>query len=435
VFGVVSAALTGAVLVGRVELGFDEFALSAALYFALIGVLAMASAYRLPKGGLGNISFVPFLSAVAIAPGLAVVIAVVLAVTLAEMMQRRPVLKATFNVAQFGLGTSAAVLMFHAVGGEPFGPATAPSILPLAFASVVFFATNKLSFSAVVSVSSGRPFWSLAAPALQGALIYDLFAIPVVYGFAWVYAHFGAGYSLIVTVPIIGLRQLYKTNWQLEQINEELLQLMVAAIEARDPYTYGHSQRVAQYSRVVCRSLGLSSRVTERVSTAALLHDVGKIHEEFAPILRKPSRLTPEEFIVMSTHAEKGAILVSKVTQFEDLIPAVRSHHEAWNGNGYPMRLAGDAIPLWARVIALADTIDAMTTDRPYRDALDTDVVRLEISRQAGKQFDPIICESLLAPSNWNDMVLSISLNPPRPPSALGDGAISRPSVPSRAVN
>ena len=117
--------------------------MSAALYFALIGVLAMASAYRLPKGGLGNISFVPFLSAVAIAPGLAVVIAVVLAVTLAEMMQRRPVLKATFNVAQFGLGTSAAVLMFHAVGGEPFGPATAPSILPLAFASVVFFATNK----------------------------------------------------------------------------------------------------------------------------------------------------------------------------------------------------------------------------------------------------------------------------------------------------
>ena len=434
-FGVASAALTGAVLVGRVELGFDEFSLSAALYFALIGVLAMASAYRLPKGGLGNISFVPFLSAVAIAPGLAVVIAVVLAVTLAEMMQRRPVLKATFNVAQFGLGTSAAVLMFHAVGGEPFGPATAPSILPLAFASVVFFATNKLSFSAVVSVSSGRPFWSLAAPALQGALIYDLFAIPVVYGFAWVYAHFGAGYSLIVTVPIIGLRQLYKTNWQLEQINEELLQLMVAAIEARDPYTYGHSQRVAQYSRVVCRSLGLSSRVTERVSTAALLHDVGKIHEEFAPILRKPSRLTPEEFVVMSTHAEKGAILVSKVTQFEDLIPAVRSHHEAWNGNGYPMRLAGDAIPLWARVIALADTIDAMTTDRPYRDALDTDVVRLEISRQAGKQFDPIICESLLAPSNWNDMVLSISLNPPRPPSALGDGPISRPSVPSQAVN
>jgi putative nucleotidyltransferase with HDIG domain len=435
VFGVVSAALLSVVLVARVDLGFNEFSLSAALYFALIGVLAMASAYRLPKGGLGNISFVPFLSAVAIAPSLAVVVAVILAATLAEMMQRRPLLKATFNVAQFGLGTSAAVLVFHSVGGEPFGPATAPSILPLAFASVIFFATNKLSFSAVVSVSSGRPFWSLAAPALQGALIYDLFAIPVVYGFAWMYAHFGAGYSLIVTVPIIGLRQLYKTNWQLEQINEELLQLMVAAIEARDPYTFGHSQRVAQYSRVVCKSLGLSSRVTERVSTAALLHDVGKIHEEFASILRKPSRLTPEEFLVMSTHAEKGASLVSKVTQFEDLVPAVRSHHEAWNGTGYPIRLAGDAIPLWARVIALADTIDAMTTDRPYRDALDSDAVRAEISRQSGKQFDPIICESLLAPSNWNEMIISIAQNPQRPSTIVRDGPASRPSVPSRVVN
>jgi hypothetical protein len=215
VFSIVLAALFAAAFVVRFELGFDKESIGAALYFALIGVLALASAYRLPKGGFGNISFVPFLSAVAIAPGLAVVIAVVLAVTLSEMMQRRPMLKATFNVAQFGLGTSAAVLVFHAVGGEPFGPTTAPSILPLAFASVVFFATNKLSFSAVVSVSSGRPFWSLAAPALQGALIYDLFAIPVVYGFAWVYAHFGAGYSLIVTVPIIGLRQLTRPigNW------------------------------------------------------------------------------------------------------------------------------------------------------------------------------------------------------------------------------
>jgi HD-GYP domain-containing protein (c-di-GMP phosphodiesterase class II) len=147
------------------------------------------------------------------------------------------------------------------------------------------------------------------------------------------------------------------------------------------------------------------------------LHDVGKIHEEFAPILRKPSRLSPEEFAVMATHAEKGAALVAKVTQFEDLVPAVRSHHEAWNGSGYPMKLTGDSIPLWARVIALADTIDAMTTDRPYREALDADAVRVEIARQSGRQFDPIMCDSLLAPANWADMVDAIARNPV--PSAL----------------
>jgi putative nucleotidyltransferase with HDIG domain len=413
VIAVCIAALAATILVLRIDVGLDDESLSAAGYFALIGVLAQASAYKLPNGGLGNISFVPFLSAVAIAPTAVVVLAVGLAVALVEIMQRREALKAVFNVSQYSLAVAAAVLSFHAMSGVRFTPLGPAEFLPIAVASLAFFVTNKVCFGTVVAVSSRRPIAEVLWQATHGVLLYDLFAIPIVYGFAWVYAKYGSGYSLVVALPIIGLRQLYKTNWQLEKVNEELLQLMVAAIEARDPYTFGHSQRVAQYSRTVARAIGLSSRVTERVATAALLHDVGKIHEEFAPILRKPSRLTSEEFAVMSTHAEKGAILVAKVTQFEDLVPAVRSHHEAWNGTGYPMRLAGDAIPLWARVIALADTIDAMTTDRPYREALDSDAVRNEIARQAGRQFDPIICESLLAPANWKGLVDAIGSNPP----------------------
>lgn len=412
VFGAFLGALVCLAVVARIEIGIDDESLSAAGYFALIGVLAQALTYRLPKAGHGNISFVPFLSAVVVAPTASVVIAVGLAVALAEIMQRREGLKALFNISQYSLAVAAAIIAFHLVGGRRFVAGPASSIWPLAFASAAFFAVNKFLFSAVVAVSSRRPFREVLWQSTHGVLAYDLFSIPVVYGFAWVYANVGAEYSLLVAVPIIGLRQLYKTNWQLEKVNEELLQLMVAAIEARDPYTFGHSQRVAQYSRIIARAIGLSSRTTERVATAALLHDVGKIHEEFAPILRKPSRLTPEEFAVMSTHAEKGAILVAKVTQFEDLVPAVQSHHEAWNGTGYPVRLAGDAIPLWARVIALADTIDAMTTDRPYREALDSDAVREEIARKAGSQFDPIICESLLAPAHWKEMVDAIARNP-----------------------
>src|ERR1035437_419805 len=148
---------------------------------------------------------------------------------------------------------------------------------------------------------------------------------------------------------------------------------MVAAIEARDPYTSGHSQRVAEYSRIVAHAAGLGARAAARAHTAALLHDVGKIHEEFAPILRKAGRLDEAEFAIMRLHSEKGAVLVAKVTQFRDLVPAVRSHHEAWDGSGYPDKLTGERIPLWARVITFADTIDAMTTDRPYREALTAD--------------------------------------------------------------
>jgi putative nucleotidyltransferase with HDIG domain len=244
----------------------------------------------------------------------------------------------------------------------------------------------------------------------QGAIRYDLMALPIVYGFAFLYREY-TWWALGVALPLLGLRQLYKTNRQLETINEELLQLTVAAIEARDPYTSGHSRRVAQYSRVVARAAGLHMRAADRLATAALLHDVGKMHEEFAPILRKPGRLTADEFAIMRTHPEKGAVLVAKVTQFRDLVPAIRSHHEAWNGSGYPDKLTGERIPLWARVIAFADTIDAMTTDRPYREALTAESVREELRSQAGRQFDPKIAAELIADKYWLQLADAIRLN------------------------
>jgi HD-GYP domain-containing protein (c-di-GMP phosphodiesterase class II) len=139
-----------------------------------------------------------------------------------------------------------------------------------------------------------------------------------------------------------------------------------------------------------------------------LLHDVGKIHEEFAIILRKPGALTEEEFAVMKTHPARSAELVRKVTQFADLVPAILAHHEAWDGRGYPDKKAAKEIPLGARVIALADTIDAMSTTRPYRAALSLEQVRDEIRRESGRQFDPHLCQSLLSPATWREFAREI---------------------------
>ncbi len=172
---------------------------------------------------------------------------------------------------------------------------------------------------------------------------------------------------------------------------------MVKAIEARDPYTSGHSRRVAHYSKIIARGIGLTAHEIERVGIAALLHDVGKIHEVYAPILRKPDKLTPDEWAIMQTHPIKSAELVSTVSQLQDIVSAVRHHHENWDGSGYPDGLAGEDIPLGARVVLFADTIDAMTTDRPYRKALGEAQVRAELIKYRGKQFDPEICEKLLA--------------------------------------
>jgi putative two-component system response regulator len=177
---------------------------------------------------------------------------------------------------------------------------------------------------------------------------------------------------------------------------------MVAAIEARDPYTSGHSRRVAQYSRIIAQRLGFSAKQVEEVTKAALLHDVGKIDEKYAPLLRKPSRLTEDEEAVMQTHAARSAELVAKVSNLGSLVLPVRHHHEAWDGTGYPDGLAGERIPLASRIIAFADTIDAMSSERPYRAGLAPSIVRAEIVRCRGTQFDPKLTDQVVSAEVWN---------------------------------
>src|SRR5436305_6175533 len=182
---------------------------------------------------------------------------------------------------------------------------------------------------------------------------------------------------------------------------------MVAAIEARDPYTSGHSRRVADKARVIARSCGVGGKDVERIVAAALLHDVGKIHEVFGPILSKPGRLTPEEQVIMRTHPVKSAELAGKVTELRDVVPLIRHHHENWDGTGYPDGLRGNDIPLGSRIIMFADTIDAMTTDRPYRAALDATSVRKELLRFRATQFDPSICDALLRSPDYSKLFAS----------------------------
>jgi HD-GYP domain-containing protein (c-di-GMP phosphodiesterase class II) len=194
------------------------------------------------------------------------------------------------------------------------------------------------------------------------------------------------------------VRHVYGLYHQLEHSGQELLQVMVKAIEARDPYTSGHSLRVSRMSRAIAVELGLPARAIEEVETAALLHDVGKIHEEFAPLLRKEGRLTDEETALMQTHSEKSAELVGIITKFHGFIQeSVRHHHERWDGQGYPYGLARKNIPLGARIILIADTIDAMTTDRPYRKRLALDVVMVELQKCKGTQFDPELIDVVVA--------------------------------------
>lgn len=373
---------------------------AAATFFTLFGFLATALAYPTARGTSGNISFLPFLSIAILAPNAAAIVCVVVSMLLGETAQRRPALKLVFNTAQQTFTVALAIAAYRAAGGESLlvGSAGWGAFVALV---ATYFTINKLAVSTVITASSGGSTYQHWMSSMKGSVLYDTLSLPVVVLLAWLYAEQGMIWTALAALPMLGIRQLYRAVFALEKVNEELLQLMVASIEARDPYTSGHSQRVARYAREIAKGMGVPARQIDRIEIAALLHDVGKIHEEFAQILRKPGRLSVVEFEVMKLHPVRSAELVAKVTHFADLVAAVRAHHETWDGSGYPDQLVGNDIPLAARIIALADTIDAMTTSRPYRAGMALAEVRHEIEKECGRQFDPRIASTITAPHVW----------------------------------
>lgn len=172
------------------------------------------------------------------------------------------------------------------------------------------------------------------------------------------------------------------------------IRMLAAAIDEKDPYTRGHSGRVAKYSTLIGRELQLSPEDQDKLRIAALLHDVGKIGVDDR-VLKKPGALTAEEFDLMKQHTVKGANIMRPVSQLKEMLPGIELHHEHMDGRGYPYGLPGPQIPLMARIIAVADTLDAMTTNRPYQNAMELDLALGKIKALAGSKFDNVVVTAL----------------------------------------
>jgi len=174
-----------------------------------------------------------------------------------------------------------------------------------------------------------------------------------------------------------------------------IIHTLAATIEARDPYTYGHSRKVSSYAVSLAESVGLSSDKVAVVSTAALLHDIGKvgIPDE---VLNKVDKLEPEAWELIRAHPKLSTTIVGHVVSLVSCLPAILHHHERWDGNGYPAGLKGDEIPVEARILAIADAFDAMTSSRPYRSKLSYKKVLQELKRCSGSQFDPKLIDAFL---------------------------------------
>jgi putative nucleotidyltransferase with HDIG domain len=342
-----------------------------------------------------SVAFIPFIASVMLfAPPWPMALAGVTAVVVETFVRRKPFLRTWFNTAQYMVAVGLGGIAYRALNGPVGFDRFAFSFFPFAALVAIFFLVNQGSVSLAVSLTTDVSLRESWTRIVGGSLLYDLVSSSLAILLCLLYVELQIFGIVVLVLPLMFVRHMYQMNLQVERVNRELLELMVKAIEARDPYTSGHSLRVSEYARSVARELGLASKHVDDIATAALLHDVGKIYEEFARLLRKDGRLTPEERMLMQAHPVRSAELVGTIAEFRGRVQSdIRNHHENFDGTGYPDGIAGDSIPIGARIIMIADTIDAMTTDRPYRKALTFQRALEELGKHAGRQFDPKLVE------------------------------------------
>ena len=200
------------------------------------------------------------------------------------------------------------------------------------------------------------------------------------------------------------VRKLKHALRQNQELFLETIRTLAAAIDAKDPYTKGHSERVSAYSMAIARHLGLDFDDIFHVRIAAILHDVGKLGIKDG-ILNKPGGLTDEEYEIMRRHPDIGAQIMTPISKLKTIIPGIRNHHETWDGNGYPDKLKGEEIPMVARIIGVADTFDAMTTNRPYQKAMSLEYVTEKMRAMSGTRFDPQVVHAFVAAVDAGDIM------------------------------
>jgi putative nucleotidyltransferase with HDIG domain len=241
---------------------------------------------------------------------------------------------------------------------------------------------------------TGTPDW--AFPSVKQLIIVPMAEGDRLFGWLAILNHVDGGEFGTVEASLLnsigamlgihaGNRDLYR---QQSEFLASVVRALTSAIDAKDPYTCGHSDRVARISVRLAKELGCDPEVLHTLYMAGLLHDIGKIGIDDA-VLRKPGKLTTEEFEHIKLHPELGYRILADIKQLADVLPAVLHHHEQWDGRGYPFKLAGDQIPYIARIVAVADAFDAMTSDRPYRPGMPVEMVDDIFKSGGGKQWDP----------------------------------------------
>jgi hypothetical protein len=335
------------------------------------------------------------------------------------------------NSALFALLGAAAGATFYAFGGSSdkevwteTGALLTHLALPLVLANIVMCLLNAGIVAGIVSVADRAPYREVFSGTLRSGGIayigYGLFGLLLVV--LWRAAGVGPLAAVLVLAPLFVARWAFAQYAEQNAAHERTVAALVQAVEAKDHYTRGHSERVARASVIIARSAGLSQQRTSTLHFAGMLHDVGKLGVP-TRVLQKTGALTDEEFATIARHPVRGLEMVREIEFLGEAFEGILHHHERLDGRGYPMGLAGNAIPEFARIIAVADAFDSMTSTRSYRQARSVGEALDELRRCTGTQFDQTFVEALTDGLNRTEWV-SAEPVPQTPADRLLDHAI-----------
>lgn len=373
--------------------------LPAAILFGFAGAAAEAFSIQLPSKNAGqgvdaSVSAAVYVAAILVFPVHWAVLIVAAANASARLgTQRTPAFKVAFNVAQIAVSAGLAGAIWGTTGHSQ-GIANVESVPWALLALTVYFCSNTLAVSTIVSLASSLPirvtWWRTYRNVLTPWLA--MLSVGMLVAVLWTMAPWSIA---LAAVPLAGLYYALRNSVSLQTQTVESLFNLADILDARDPYTHGHSLRVGEYAQQLAIRLGASIDEAQTIFLAGRLHDIGKcaINNE---VLRKPGPLTSEEHGHMCQHAEVGGNMLAHFALFKEVASYVRGHHERWDGKGYPDRLVGEEIPWGSRVIAVADSFDAMTTDRPYRRGMSEAAAIGLLSEGAGTQWDARVVEGFL---------------------------------------
>lgn len=305
---------------------------------------------------------------------------------------RRGLKKLLFNACQYAI-----TIFFTGEAFYFFKKSAAMFMLPddlpaLVIASFVYVTVNVLLVSIIVALSLQKPLGHVIFSDIGMKMLYFTTLAPI--SMLMVILYSVQPWGMLLLIPPLATAHLsFKNYFQLSRETRKTMEVISEIVDLRDVYTAQHSKRVAEYARMIAEEMNLSPEEVEQIYTAGMVHDLGKISVR-DNVLLKPDALTDDEYALMKQHSKSGYEILKNLDMYKNGAIFVLMHHERVDGSGYPLGLHGSEIPLGAKIMAVADSYDAMTTDRPYRKAMDSNRAMKILRENAGSQFDPVVVDA-----------------------------------------